>query len=341
MKATKHPNWQSFVSLTWYDGVISFLFQFVAKTAEPLLAAGVIVSAADFLQKGQLMAHNAMLAGAWSWTQSIAIEASTGPVLVFALQAFKAEDKVKGWLYAVLAFLLFVVGGAMLLLQLMSNATGLNETTINPVILYGLFVLRVIVASGVIALACTKQMRFSGMLKDEPVQAPQVQIPDVTSIADEIKGQLGHFLEKRIQAEFQQVKVTIEQSMSQELPAIHMPAQQALPAPTQISPLLSAVTGSERFSFDAVPAVSIAAPVWLEQPLSEFITPLLPPVENDEPSLSVNTVNAFQENAGKGKIESKRDAVARARANNPDALLPEIAQIARCSEKTAQKWWNG
>jgi len=163
-QAEKPSKMQSFVSLQWYDGVISFLFRFVAKTAEPLLAAGVIVSAADFLQKGQLMAHNAMLAGAWSWTQSIAIEASTGPVLVFALQAFKAEDKVKGWLYSVLAFLLFVVGGAMLLLQLMSNATGLNETTINPYILYSLFVLRVIVASGVIALACTKQMHFSGLL---------------------------------------------------------------------------------------------------------------------------------------------------------------------------------
>ena len=36
---------------------------------------------------------------------------------------------------------------------------------------------------------------------------------------------------------------------------------------------------------------------------------LLPPVENDELSLSVNAVNAFQENAGKGKIELKRDAV--------------------------------
>src|SRR5437867_1922516 len=53
-----HPKWNAFVSLNWYDGLISFLFRFVAKTSEPLLAIGVIVSAADFLQKGQLMTNN-------------------------------------------------------------------------------------------------------------------------------------------------------------------------------------------------------------------------------------------------------------------------------------------
>ncbi len=158
----KHPRFKSFVSLNWYDGLISFLFRFVAKTSEPLLAVGVIVSAADFLQKGQLMSHNPTLASAWAWTQALAIEASTGPVLVFALQAFRAGDKVKGVLYAVLAALLFIVGGAMLLLQLVSNAGGISEANINHDLLYTLFVLRVIVASGMVALSCTKHMRFSG-----------------------------------------------------------------------------------------------------------------------------------------------------------------------------------
>jgi hypothetical protein len=51
--AKQSTRWESFVSLTWYDAVISFLFRFVAKTSEPLLAAGVIVSAADFLQHGR------------------------------------------------------------------------------------------------------------------------------------------------------------------------------------------------------------------------------------------------------------------------------------------------
>jgi hypothetical protein len=174
-QATNSPSrWESFVSLNWYDGLISFFFRFVAKTSEPLLAIGIVVSAADFLQKGQLMTGNPMLATAWAWTQALAIEASTGPVLVFALQAFRARDIVKGWLYLTLAALLFVVGGAMLLLQLASTVTGAAETDVNPIVLYSLFVMRVIVSGGMVALSCTKHMRFSGLFAEQesPVTAP-------------------------------------------------------------------------------------------------------------------------------------------------------------------------
>ncbi len=104
--------WQSFISLNWYAGLISFIFRFVAMTSEPLLAFGVIVSAADFLQKGALMAGNTGFASAWAWCQALAIEASTGPTLAFALQAFRAGDKVKGTLYSILASLLFIVSSS-------------------------------------------------------------------------------------------------------------------------------------------------------------------------------------------------------------------------------------
>ncbi len=163
--------WQSFVSLTWYDGLISFIFRFLAKTSEPVLAFGVIISASDFLQKGQLMAHNPTLVTAWAWTQAFAIEASTGPVLASSLSAFRAGDTIKGVLYACLAGLLFVVGGAMLLLQLISNITGHSEATINPFVLYTLLTLRVLVASGIVALLCTKHMRFSGD-EEKPALVP-------------------------------------------------------------------------------------------------------------------------------------------------------------------------
>src|SRR5712692_7372616 len=97
----KPSRWQSFVTLHWYDGVIEFLFRFVAKTSEPLLALGLVISAADVLTKGRLMAGNLTLSDAWAWTQAIAIESSGGVVLVYALQSFKAKDKLKGWLYLV------------------------------------------------------------------------------------------------------------------------------------------------------------------------------------------------------------------------------------------------
>jgi hypothetical protein len=166
-QSKKWQRWQAFVSLNWYAGIISFLFRFLAMTSEPLLALGVILSAADFLQQGHLMSHNPALVAAWSWAQALAIEASTGPALAFSLDAFRARDKLKGRLYALLAALLFVVGGAMLFLQLVSNVTGSSEASVTPWVLYPLLALRVLVASGIVALLCSKHLRFSG-LADAP-----------------------------------------------------------------------------------------------------------------------------------------------------------------------------
>jgi len=223
-QSEKHPRWQSFVSLNWYAGTISFIFRFVAMTSEPLLAAGIIVSAADFLQKGQLMSHNPQLSSAWSWTQALAIEASTGPVLVFALQAFRAGDRVKGWLYSVLAGLLFIVGGAMLLLQLISNLTGSSEVAINSILLYGLFALRVIVASGMVALSCTKHLRFSGLLGEtQPVQAaPETSIaPNFDELIDKLDARYQQRMEALYQKTVETFRVTIqEQVTNPQLPTI-------------------------------------------------------------------------------------------------------------------------
>lgn len=237
----KHPRLQSFVSLDWYDGLISFLFRFVAKTSEPLLAVGVIVSAADFLQKGQLMSHNPTLASAWAWTQALAIEASTGPVLVFALQAFRAGDKVKGVLYAVLATLLFIVGGAMLLLQLISNAGGLSEASINHSLLYTLFVLRVIVASGMVALSCTKHMRFSGDLGVSSDVSP-VSVSSISQEAIHIilaKLEKLDELERYVTGEMPRVVIS-EQSPVKQLPEIGETPDET-PEPFQEDPSLGAL----------------------------------------------------------------------------------------------------
>jgi hypothetical protein len=86
---------QRFSSLRWYDEVIEFLFRFVAKTSEPLLALGLVISATDFLSKGALMRGNPTLTLSWAWCQAIAIEASSGVVFVYALQSFRQKDKVK------------------------------------------------------------------------------------------------------------------------------------------------------------------------------------------------------------------------------------------------------
>src|SRR5689334_14135594 len=67
---------QRFASLRWYDATIRFAFSFVAKTSEVLLAAGVVVSTANFLTDGSVMGTHTGLAEAWSWAQALAIDSS-------------------------------------------------------------------------------------------------------------------------------------------------------------------------------------------------------------------------------------------------------------------------
>jgi hypothetical protein len=238
---TEHAQWRAFVSLAWYDGLIGFLFQFISKTAEPLLAAGVIVSAADFLQQGRLMEHNPMLADGWSWTQAVAIEASTGPVLVFALQAFKARDSIKGWLYTVLAVLLFIVGSAMLFLQMIANVTGVTEANVSLFVLYSLFVLRVIVSSGMVALSCTKHIRFSGMLAERMEATVETPVTVSTPSTEEIVTQvLAHIdtlyqtrLETVMERTIERVTVSVEEQVLAQLPERITSSMQAIALPLQ------------------------------------------------------------------------------------------------------------
>jgi hypothetical protein len=171
-------SWRQFLheveNLKWYDALIAFLFRFMAKTSEPLLAVGIIVSAIDFLQKGQLLASHPQLAFAWSCAQGIAMEVSVGPVLVSALDANEDGDLWKARLYGALSVLLGVVGGAMLLLQFIASILGLAETQITPFVLYPLFLFRTVASVGYIALSCTKHKRFSGRLSVRSSEVPQL-----------------------------------------------------------------------------------------------------------------------------------------------------------------------
>lgn len=173
---------ERFLSLTWYDQAIEFLFRFVAKTSEPLLALGLVISAADFLSKGALMHANPVLTMAWAWTQAIAIEASSGVVFVYALQSFRSKDPVKAWLYLILSVLLAVTGGAMLLFQLIANTTGLLEGNLSPAVFYSMAGLRVLVSVSYVYLCRAKHIRFTD-LSDETAAAPgetEQALPDET-----------------------------------------------------------------------------------------------------------------------------------------------------------------
>jgi uncharacterized membrane protein len=165
---------KSFASLAWYDAFIEFLFKLAAKTSEPLLAIGIVYSAADVLSHGHLGYGNQDIQNAWAITQALAIESSGGVVLVYGLQSLKEKDSIKAWLYLPLSALLAIVGGIMLFMQL----SGWEQQGNSPFML-GLFALRCIVSVGYIYLCRTKHIRFSGLSR-EPAPAPGETLSDET-----------------------------------------------------------------------------------------------------------------------------------------------------------------
>ena len=166
--------WTSFVSLNWYDGAIEFLFRFVAKTSEPLLAAGIVYSAADVLSKGHLGSANTTMDNLWAISQALAIESSGGVVLVYGLQSVKEHDHVKAWLYLILSALLAIAGGIMLFMQL----AGWENQQTDSSLMLSLFALRCVVSVGYIYLCRTKAISFRN-LDHEEATAPIQPAPPV------------------------------------------------------------------------------------------------------------------------------------------------------------------
>ena len=199
-KDSSMDKWQHFTSLSWYDGFIEFLFRFVAKTSEPLLAAGLTISAADYLSHGAVMAGHPAFALGWAWAQALALESSSGVVFVYSLQAFRSRDKTKGAIYLTLALLLAIVGGGMLLLQVNAVTSGSAESAV-PV----LNVLRVIVSIAYIFLLRAKSIRFSDLSDMQEAQPAPTITPDVVNVLVE---KLEH------------LTVTVNQLTNPSLPAI-------------------------------------------------------------------------------------------------------------------------
>lgn len=174
---------ESFVSLHWYDSFVDLLFRFVAKTAEPLLAVGIVYSAADVLSKGELGGMSPMLLIGWAITQSVAIEASGGVVLVYGLESLKEGDRVKGWAYLALAGLLSLTGAIMLFMQLAGW-----EQQGNTLFMLCLFGLRCVVSIGYISLCRTKRIRFTGFSKQTVASSANIPLTleDIRTVVSEI-----------------------------------------------------------------------------------------------------------------------------------------------------------
>jgi hypothetical protein len=165
----------TFASLHWYDETIKFIFNFVAKTSELLLAAGVVISSANFLTDGAIMQDHSPLSVAWAWAQALAIDSSLGIVFVNGFQAAREHDKIKAAIYFTLTVMLATVAGLLTHFDALAHATGLPVTSqsISGIIpLWLLTGLRAVAVIGFLLVSRLKNVSFRTSQEQEQTQEP-------------------------------------------------------------------------------------------------------------------------------------------------------------------------
>jgi hypothetical protein len=133
----KYQQWlHSFATLDWYEETIKFIFNFVTKTSELLLASGIVISTANFLTDGDVMSHNKVLSDAWAWAQALAIDSSLGIVFMSAFLALRERERIKAAVFITLTILLATVAGLITHFDALAHATGLpvSDKSISGVI---------------------------------------------------------------------------------------------------------------------------------------------------------------------------------------------------------------
>lgn len=149
----------TFASLQWYDETIKFIFDFVSKTSELLLAAGIVVSTANFLTDGDVMQGHPGLSEAWAWAQAIAIDASLGIVFTNAFQALRERDKIRAIIFFILTALLATVAGLITHFDALSHASGLPVTDKNVSGVIPLWIMTALRAVAVISFLLTSRLK--------------------------------------------------------------------------------------------------------------------------------------------------------------------------------------
>ncbi len=230
---------KSFASLAWYDACIEFLFKLAAKTSEPLLAIGIVYSAADVLSHGHLGYGNQGVQNAWAITQALAIESSGGVILVYGLQSMKEHDNIKACLYLPLSALLAICGGVMLFMQL----SGFEQAGNTPFML-GLFALRCIVSVGYIYLCRTKHIRFSGLGRETAPVAVETLSNETMQIILAKLEKLDHLEQVLFKRDGTHVTIENEPGTPPALPVTSI-TKQALDEPAALLPAVSGVSPDE------------------------------------------------------------------------------------------------
>ncbi|HLI90544.1 MAG TPA: hypothetical protein VKV37_17785 [Ktedonobacteraceae bacterium] len=182
----------AFATLHWYEECIKFLFTFTAKTSELLLAAGLVVSTANFLTDGNVMGKNTSLAYAWAWAQALAIDSSLGITFYAIFHCIKQRDWLKAILYGLLTLLLAIVAGTITNVDTFSHALHLSISGAMSQV--GLDVkilttLRAVAVVGFVMMSRLKDVSFKELYQPEaqPCSAasPQATAPNNTVVANQ------------------------------------------------------------------------------------------------------------------------------------------------------------
>ncbi|GHO82243.1 hypothetical protein [Dictyobacter formicarum] len=197
----------AFATLHWYDETIKFIFNFVTKTSELLLATGIVVSTANFLTDGSVMQGHVALSDAWAWAQAIAIDSSLGIVFINAFQALRERDKIRAAIFFTLTALLATVAGLITHFDALGHAAGLpvSDKGVSGVIpLWIMTALRAVAVIGFLLTSRLKNFSFNELRDDwhkeeNKKQEKQEAVPqiDYNELARHCKALSGISAKKR------------------------------------------------------------------------------------------------------------------------------------------------
>jgi hypothetical protein len=150
------------------------VFTFAAKTSEVLLAAGLVVSTANFLTDGKVMGNNAGIATAWAWAQALAIDSSLGVTFHSVFTSVKQRDWIKVLCYGSLTLLLAAVAGTITNIDTYSHA--IHITIASATLQVGLNIkllttLRAIAVVGFVLMSRLKDTSFKELYEVVPSPA--------------------------------------------------------------------------------------------------------------------------------------------------------------------------
>ncbi len=167
---------EMFISLAWYEVLLRFIANFIAKTSELLLAAGLVVSTANFLTDGSILKTHDNLSVAWAWAQALAIDSSLGISFYSILQCLKQRDWTKCVLYSILTALLALVAGTITNIDIFSHAihTSMGDAmTKIGLDIQVLSALRSVAVVGFVLMSRLRDVSFKDLYASAEVEQPR------------------------------------------------------------------------------------------------------------------------------------------------------------------------